>query len=174
VSLHERIRDDLREAMRAGQAERRDTLRLLLAELRNDEIERQRQALEAEHQRLGRELSEQEARSFAAARPQELMDEQVHAVLLRLSKRHRQSIEEFRRAGRDDLAAHEEAQLGFLQGYLPPPIGSDELAARVRAAIQETGASGRKDLGRVMARLADLRGRADMSEASRIAQSLLG
>ena len=174
MSLHERIRDDLKEAMRAGQAERRDALRLLLAELRNDEIERQRQALEAEQQRLGRELSEQEAQAFAAARPEGPTDEQVQAVLLRLSKRHRQSIEEFRRAGRDDLAAHEQAQLGVLQGYLPAQIGPDELAARVRAAIRETGASGRRDMGKVMARLADLRGRADMSEASRIAQSLLG
>jgi uncharacterized protein YqeY len=174
VGLHERIRDDLKDAMRQGQPDRRDTLRLVLAELRNDQLDCERVALEAERARLGRELTEQEAQAFAATQGVDPSDEQVQAVLLRLSKRHRQSIDEFRQAGRDDLVAHEEFQLAVVQAYLPRQLGAEELAARVRAAIAETGASGRKDMGRVMARLADLRGRADMAEVSRLAQALLG
>jgi uncharacterized protein YqeY len=174
VGLHERIRDDLKDAMRRGQPDRRDTLRLLLAELRNDQLDRERVLLEAERARLGRELTEQEAQAFATGQAVGPTDDQVQAALLRLGKRHRQSIDEFRRAGREDLVAHEESQLAVIQAYLPQQLDAEELAARVRAAIAETGASGRRDMGRVMAHLADLRGRADMAEVSRLVQALLG
>jgi len=174
VALQDRIRGDLTEAMRQGQPVRRDTLRLLLAALRNEQLERGRLALEAEQARLGRELTEAEADAFAAAQGGALPESVEQQVLARVAKRHRQSIDEFRRAGRQDLVAHEEAQLAIVRAYLPDQPGPAELEERVRAAIAETGATTRKDMGRVMARLADLRDRADMAEVSRIVQALLG
>ncbi len=145
VALQEQVQSDLKEAMRLGQAERRDALRLLLAAFKNEQIA------------LGHPLS----------------DDEAQAVIRRLAKRHRESIEEFRRGQREDLVAREQAQLAVVQSYLPLQMSTDEIAARARAAIEETGAHSRKDMGRVMGRLADLRGKADMAEVSRIVQSLL-
>jgi len=147
MSLQERLMADLRAAMREADVPRREAIRLLRAAVLNEEIERRRP----------------------------LTDEESLVVVERLVKRHQDSIEQFRKGGRADLVAYEQAQLAAIQGYLPERLPREEIAARVQAAIEETGARNRADTGRVMQRLAgELRGRADLKEVSRLVQERLG
>ena len=80
----------------------------------------------------------------------EMDDAAVTPILMNLAKQRRDSIEQFRKGGREDLAAKEEAELKILQSYLPAQMSTDELAAMVDAAIKETGAKGMKDMGTVI------------------------
>lgn len=170
MSLQDRLMVDLKTAMRAGDATRREAIRMLRAAIFNEELELQRQQFEA------RRPEGVEASADEAAVPREVLtDEQVLAVIDRLSKRHRDSIEQFRRGGRDDLVAHEEAQLAVIQAYLPRQLTRAEIETRARALIGELGARGRRDMGKVMPRLnQELRGRADSREVARVVQELLG
>lgn len=121
-----RVEADLKDAMRAGDAARRDALRLLRASLKNAEIER----------RSGDTGPMQES--------------DVRAVIQKQIKQRRDSIEQFRKGGREDLVAKEEAELAVFQSYLPPPVSDDAMHAAVEAVIAETGAQGPKDMGKVM------------------------
>jgi uncharacterized protein YqeY len=118
----ETIDNDLRHAMKARDALRTSVIRMMKASLKNREIEK------------GSTLS----------------DEDVLSVLSSLSKQRRESIEQFRAAGRADLAAKEEEELALIQTYLPRQLSPDELDALILASIRESGASGPGDLGRVM------------------------
>ena len=122
MTLMERIGQDMTAAMRAKEAARLGALRMAKAALMNREVEK------------GRPLEEPEA-------------EQVIASLI---KQRRDSIEQFTRGGRTDLADKESAEITTLEAYLPPPLDPAEVEAAVDAAIAETGASSPKDLGRVM------------------------
>jgi uncharacterized protein len=147
MSLQDQLMVDLKEAMRAGDVPRREAIRMLRAAILNEEIELQRPLETAEAER----------------------------VVDRLIKRHRDSIEQFQRGGRADLVAHEEAQLAVIRTYLPERTGATEIEAQVRAAIVELGARDRSDSGKVMRRLAaELRGKADLGEVSRLVNTLLG
>lgn len=119
-------------AMRARDQTRLSTLRMLKAAIVNRSIERGR----------------------------ELRDEEVRQVVASLIKQRREAIDQFVRGGRQELADREAAEIGVLEQYLPPAVASDELEAAVAGAIAETGATGPKDVGRVMkAALARLAGR---------------
>jgi uncharacterized protein YqeY len=146
MSLADRLQSDLKTAMRDGDVLRRDTLRMVLSAAHNAQV--------------------------AARRP--LTDEELVGVLTKESKTRRESIEAYEKAGRDDLAGKERAELSFITGYLPEQLSEDELVALVREAIAETGASSTRDLGRVMGVLAPrIRGRADGRAASAlVAQEL--
>jgi uncharacterized protein len=141
---------DLKDAMRAGDAARRDALRLLRAALKNAEIER---------------------RSSDTGPMQE---SDVRAVIQKQIKQRRDSIEQFRKGGREDLAAKEEAELAVFQSYLPQPVSEDVMRVAVEAVIAETGAQGPKDMGKVMplalARVGDA---ADRSALANIVRQLL-
>jgi uncharacterized protein len=131
MSLLTRINADLSEAMRARDAARLGTLRLLKSALVNRGVER------------GRELDEAEERQ----------------VLQQMVKQRRDAIEQFRAGGREDLAAKDEAEIALLSAYLPPAAGEEVIEAAVDAAIDETGAATVKDMGKVMkATLARLSG----------------
>jgi hypothetical protein len=124
----------MKTAMRDGDAQRRDTLRLAIAAVQN----------------------------AAKAKREPLSDEEALAVLSRQVKTRRESIEAFRDAGRDDLADKEQAEIDVLAPYLPAQMGEDEVRALVVEAIAATGASSPKDLGRVMGALMPrVKGRAD-------------
>lgn len=143
MALKEQLSDDLKQAMRANDARRRDVLRGLLTAINNAEIARVdvKQADSARH---------------------ELADPEVLDVVQKQAKQRRESIEEFRRAGRTDLAEREEAELEILSAYLPKQLSRDEIAAEVRKVIDETGASGPRDKGKVMpVVIGRLKGRAD-------------
>jgi uncharacterized protein YqeY len=144
--LEENLAADLREAMRAGDTTRRDTVRQLRAALHNESIAK------------GRELS----------------DEESLTIVQRLVNQHRDSISEFKRGNRDDLVAKEEAELQILLGYLPEQISREAIIAAATAIIERVGATGKGDQGKVMRELApELRGKADMRMVNEIVQELL-
>ncbi|MBM2809888.1 MAG: hypothetical protein HW416_647 [Chloroflexi bacterium] len=146
VPLEDELANDLREAMRAGEAIRRDTIRLLRSALHNE--------------------------SIARGRPLE-SDESI-AVVRRLINQHHDSIAEFERGRRDDLVAREQAELEILQPYLPEELSRDVIVSAAREAIASVGASGRQDQGKVMKELAPrLRGKADMRLVSEVVLELL-
>lgn len=139
MSLREQINDDLKSAMRGGDAARRDTLRLLLAALKQREVDERKT----------------------------LTDADVLGVIEKMIKQRRDSISQFEQGGRQDLADKEKQELALLQAYMPQAMGDGELAAAVAAAVAETGAGSPADMGKVMAVLKPrLAGRADMSKVS--------
>lgn len=146
MSLRERIQTDLTAAMRSGDTLRRDVLRMASSAIYNTE------------KRERRDLSEDE----------------VTAVLSREVKTRRESVEAFRKGGREDLATKEEAEIAILQEFLPQALTEDELRALVDEGIAATGASSARDLGKVMGWLAPrTRARADGKQLSAlVAQAL--
>jgi uncharacterized protein len=105
----------------------------------------------------------------------ELDDTAVLGVIEKMIKQRRESVEQFRAGGREDLAGKEAAEIGILSAYLPEPLGEEELIARIDAAIAETGAASMRDMGRVMAQLKPaVQGRADMGALSARVKARLG
>ncbi len=134
MSLAERLQAAMTAAMRSQDAFRRDTLRMVVAAAYNAEK--------------------------AARRP--LSDDEVIAVLSREVKTRRESVEAYEKAGRDELAARETAEIAIIAEFLPQPLSEEELRTMVVAAADEAGATSARDLGRVMGLLAPrTRGRAD-------------
>lgn len=132
MTLAERVNSDLAGAMRAREPNRLVALRMLKTALTNKSVEK------------GRELEDQEAL-------------QVVGTLI---KQRRDSIEQFEKGGRKDLAEKEASEIAVLESYLPPPVGEAELAGIIDAAVTETGAASPRDMGRVMkAVMAKLSGR---------------
>ena len=146
MSLQQQLAADLKDAMRERDARRRDTLRLTLAALHNAEIE------------SGGELDE-------AA---------TLVVLAREARQRRESVEEFRKAGRQEIAEKEEAELQILSAYLPEAVSRDDIVEAARQLIEETDADGAKDIGKVMPVLMQqLRGRADGRVVNEVVRELL-
>ena len=146
MSVEEQFAADLKDAMRARDERRRSVLRMTLASLRNAEI----------------------------AAGHGLDDAEAMGVLAKEAKRRRESIEEFRKAGRDDLVEKETAELALLSPYLPQQLSREEIQAAARQIVQETGASGLKDIGKVMPVLMQqFQGRADGREVSEVVRELL-
>ncbi len=146
MNLQERIREELKEAVRREDRVRRSALRLILAGIRNAEIAQQR----------------------------ELDDAGVIDVLTKEVKQRRESIEAFRHGNRQDLVAQEEAELAVILEYLPEPMTREEIVALVQKTIAETGAKGPGDKGKVMGQLMpQVKGRAEGKEVSTIVSELL-
>jgi len=146
VSFAERIAQDTRTAMKERDRARVGALRMLGAALKNGEIE------------AGRPLTQEE--------------EQI--VLRRQLKQREESAEAFRRAGREERAASESAEAEIVRGYLPDPPSSEELDEIVDRAVQETGATGMKDMGSVMGRAMALAGgRAEGRELAALVRNRL-
>ena len=146
MSLKLRITDDMKAAMRAKETARLGTIRLLLAAIKQKEVD----------DRV------------------ELDDAAVSSIVEKLIKQRKDSISQFQAAGRDDLVAAEQAELVVLQAYLPEQLSAAEVEAAVAAAIAESGASSTKDMGKVMALLKPrLAGRADMGQVSALIKTRL-
>ena len=146
MSLIERIEDEVKDAMRARDARRRDALRLILSSLQGAEKE------------LQRPLSEDESLQ----------------VLQRERKKRIEAAEAFRAGGREEQAAAEEAELAVLQEFMPEPLSEDEVEAIVDNVIAEVGATSMGDLGRVMADvMPQVSGRADGSMVSQLVREKL-
>ena len=145
-TLKERIHGDTVAAMRARDRARVAALRLVAAEIKQREVD-------------GREA---------------LDDAAVLAVLDRMLKQRRDSVEQYRAAGRDELAAAEMFEIGIIESYLPAPLTDEEIVEFVARAIGETGATSMRDMGGVMARLRpEVQGRADMAAVSRLVRERL-
>ena len=147
MSLKERIQEDVKDAMRAKDKPRLATTRLITAAIKQREVD----------ERI------------------ELDDTQVLVVLDKMCKQRRESISQFEQAGRDDLAALEKAELQLIQQYLPEQLTETEINELIDAAMQATGASSMKDMGKVMGQLKPkLQGRADMGAVSALIKARLG
>lgn len=146
-ALKERLMTDMKAAMKGGEKERLGVIRLILAAVKQREVDERIQ----------------------------LDDAQITAVLDKMLKQRRESITQYRSAGREDLASVEEAEARIIQEYLPEALEEAEIDAMIREAMAETGASGVSGMGKVMAVLKPkMQGRADMSLVSARVKSLLG
>ena len=146
MSLKARITEDMKTAMKAKEATRLATIRLLLAAIKQKEVD----------ERV------------------ELDDAAVAAVIEKLVKQRKDSVTQYEAAGRQDLADAEKAEIAILTAYLPEKMSAGETAAAVAAAVAETGASGPADMGKLMAVLKPrLAGKADMAEVSRLVKAAL-
>ena len=156
MGLKDQLSADLKDAMRAGDAVRRDVVRSLLTAINNTEIARVN--VKAED-----------------ASRQALAENDVLDVVQKQAKQRRESIEEYRKGGRADLVAREEAELAIISAYLPQQMSREEVAAAVREVIAETGAAGPADKAKVMpAAIGRLKGRADGRLINEVVTELLG
>jgi uncharacterized protein len=146
MSLKARINDDVKTAMRGGDARRRDALRLLTAALKQREVDERKEVADAE----------------------------VVAVIERMIKQRRESIAQFEKGGRQDLAQNEQYEIGLLQAYMPQALSDAEIEAAVAEAIAAAGAKAPSDMGKVMGALkGKLAGKADMSKVSALVKTKL-
>ncbi len=146
MDLQSRLAQELLESMKQRDAVRTSTLRMVISALRAKEIERRKA----------------------------LTDPDVLEVISAEAKMRKESISEYQKGGRTELAAKEEAELAILQSYLPKPLSAAELRTLVESAIQSTGAKAPQDMGRVMSALMpQIRGRADGKQTQQLVQQLL-
>jgi uncharacterized protein YqeY len=147
MSLKEQIKNDIKDAMRAKETAKRDTLRNLQAAIKQIEVDERR----------------------------ELDDTDVEAILMKYAKQREDAKAQFADAGRDDLVAKEEAELAIVKSYLPEPLSDEELEDLLTKIIRETGAESMKDMGRVMGAAKSAVGsRADGGRINQIVKKLLG
>jgi uncharacterized protein len=155
MSMKDQIAADLKDAMRASDGVRRDVLRSVITAISNAEIGR----VDITDESAGREA---------------LSDADVLGVVQKQAKQRRESIEEFKKGGRQDLVDRETAELAILEAYLPQQMTRDEVAVEVRAVIAETGASGPAGKAKVMpAAIARMKGRADGRLINEVVTELL-
>ena len=151
--MHTQITEDMKTAMRAKESARLSAIRLLLAALKQKQVD---------ERAPGKEMGE-------------LADPDVLGVIEKMIKQRRESIAQFEKAGRNDLAEGEKFEIGVLSAYLPQQLGAAEIEQAIAAAIAESGAAGVKDMGKVMALLKSrLAGRADMGKVSGAVKARLG
>jgi len=137
--LKDKLQQDMKDALRGGDKRSLGVIRLILAAIKQREVD----------ERI------------------ELDDAQVTSVLDKMAKQRRDSLEQYEKAGRDDLAEQETFELDLLKAYLPEQLGEAEIDALIDDAIQSTGANSMKDMGKVMGQLKPkLQGRADMGAVS--------
>jgi uncharacterized protein YqeY len=146
-ALKQKLADDLKQAMREGDKVKRSAIRLAIAAIKNTEI----------------------------ARQSTLEDGDILGVIAKEIRQRKESIEAFKQGGRQELAAQEEAEMTVLEQYLPQQMSRDEIVAEARRVIDEVGAEGIRDKGKVMPQLiARLKGRADGREINEVVTELLG
>ena len=146
MSLKDQITDDMKTAMRARETERLGTIRLLLSAIKQREVD-ERVTLD---------------------------DAAITAVIDKMIKQRKDSISQFQTAGRDDLVAKEQAELGFLAAYMPEQLSDDAINSEIQAAVAATGAAGPQDMGKVMGVLKPkLAGRVDMTAVSGLVKAAL-
>jgi len=148
--MRARINQDVKDAMKAGDKARLGTLRLLTAAIKDREI------------------------GVGGAAPVEVGDAEVVAVLQKMVKQRRESAATYEKAGRNDLADKEKAEIAVLEDYLPKQLDEAGMNAAVAALIAELGAAGPKDMGRVMGALKErFAGQMDFGKASGVVKELL-
>ena len=146
MSLKQRITDDMKAAMRAKEAERLNTIRMLLAAMKQKEVD----------ERI------------------ELDDTLIVAIVDKLIKQRKDAAQQFEGGGRQDLADKETAEMAVLQGYLPQRMSAEETAVAVQAIVIELGAKGQGDMGKVMGAVKQrLAGQADMGVVSAAVKAAL-
>ena len=158
--------------MRAGDTARRDTLRFALAAIQREGVDR-RQAAVDDLIAEGKSESER-AVALAERDPSALDDAAVQDVLQHQAKMRRDSIDAFRKGGRTELVEKEERELSIISEYLPKQLTEAEIRAIVARVVSETGATGPRDMGKVMPKvLADTKDKADGKQVAAVVQSVL-
>lgn len=151
MSIQQQILDDLRQAMKS----------------RDENLTRVLRSIKAS-------MLEKEISTRSGGKSQPISDEEAVDVLVKAAKQRRDSLSQFRNAGREDLAAIEESELAVIDTYLPKPLSEEELKQLIRNAIIKTGASSQKDMGKVMAVLMpDVKGKADGAVVSKLVRESL-
>ncbi|ERI09921.1 GatB/YqeY domain-containing protein [Aneurinibacillus aneurinilyticus] len=146
MRLVDRLTDDMKQAMKDKDKLKLSVIRMVKSSIKNEEINQ------------GKELS----------------DDEVLTVLTRELKQRRDSLQEFEKAGRDDLAASARDEINILMEYMPEQLSEEEIRALVNEIIQQTGASSKKDMGKVMgALMPKVKGRADGTLVSKVVQESL-
>lgn len=146
MDLQEQLLADLKDAMRQGDQRRKLAIRAVRAAITNAEVERRRS----------------------------LTEDEILALIAKEVKQRRDSIAQFRKGGREDLVAQEQAEIEVLERYLPRQLSTDEIRAEAQRVIGEVGATSPRDMGRVMGKLMPaMRGRADGGQVSHIVRELL-
>ncbi len=147
MGVKEKIMADMKEAMKAKDMIKVSTLRLLLSEIKNKEIDKKG----------------------------ELTDEEIYALIQKAVKQRKESIEQYRFGGRNDLVQKEETELKILESYLPEQLSEEELERIIEEAIKETGATTMKDMGKVMKIvMPKVKGRADGKIVNEMVKKKLG
>jgi len=148
--LKQKIVSDMKDAMKAGDAIKRDSLRMLDAMIKNTEIEKMK-------------------------KEEGLADAEILEVLARAVKQRKDSVAQYTAGGRPELAEKENKEIEILMQYMPEQMGDDKVREIVKEVISQTGASGKADIGKVMgAAMGKLKGQADGNDVKRIAEELLG
>jgi len=146
LTLKERIKNDIKEAMRAKDTAKRDTLRNIQAAIKQIEVDERR----------------------------DVSDSDVEAIMMKYLKQREDAKIQFADAGRDDLVAKEEAEISIVKSYLPEPMNDEELEEILKGIIADTGAQSMKDMGKVMgAAKAEVGSRADGGRINQIVKQLL-
>lgn len=146
MSLLNRLTEELKEALRAGNHTKLSVIRLLKSSIKNREIEKMAP----------------------------LTDEEVIDIIMTALKQRRESIEQFQKGGREDLVQKEKSELEVLQTFLPQQLSEEELVGEIQAVIREVGASSPKDMGKVMKILMiRLKGRAEGAKVSSLVKELM-
>lgn len=149
MSIKQQIQDDIKAAMKARDKERLEALRYLMSALKDYEVDK-------------------------GLREQGIDDEAALGIIQSAVKKRRDSIEQFRNAGRDDLVAREQAGLDVISAYMPAQMGEQELRELIAEIIQSTGASGPSDMGKVMgAIMPRVKGKADGGMVNRLVREAL-
>lgn len=146
MNIKEQLKNDLKAAMIANNLIRRDTIRLINAELKQVEVDKR----------------------------VDLSNDDVISILLKAKKQRLDSIEAYKKANRDDLVKKEEDELNIILEYLPKQLSDDELRLEIKSIIESLNANGIKDLGKVMAKAKPLQTKADGARISKIAKEFLG
>ncbi len=147
MNISERLSEDLKKALKAGEKDALSVIRMIKAAIKNKEIEK------------GTPLG----------------DEDINGVLMSLARQRKESIEQFSKAGRQDLVEKETKELSIVQSYLPRQLTEEELREIIQDAIKETGAVGPKDMGKIMKSvMAKTKGQVDGKVVSELVKNLLG
>ena len=164
MSLKDRVTEDMKSAMRSGDKRRLGVIRLLLAAVKQREVDERIPALDDDQVVATLDIGQKQS-TIA----------QVVATLDKMVKQRRESISQYEKAGRTDLADQEHYEVSVLQEYLPAALSEAEIDALIDAAVTDTGASSIKDMGKVMGILKpQMQGRADMGAVSARIKARLG
>ena len=146
MNLKQQLTDDMKTAMKGGDKERLGVIRLMLAAIKQREVDDQK----------------------------ELADAEALGVLEKMVKQRRDSVSQYEKTEREDLAAVERAEIAVIEAYLPAKLDDDAISAAIEAAVSETGASGPADMGKLMGVLKPkLAGQADMGRVSALVKARL-
>jgi uncharacterized protein len=169
MNIQEQLQQDLKAAMRGGERQRVDVIRMALAALKNAQMAMVKSAFDA----AGGESAVEAGATID--RDATLSETAMQEALAKEVKRRRDAAEMYHKGGREDLAAAEEAEAVILEAYLPRQLTADELRPQLETAIRELGASGMADMSKVMPSLMQrFKGQADGRVISQLAREILG